>query len=94
MDASCNSYVPPYTNGMNNEQAKTLISANIRKRMADRKWTIRHLSRKTGDPVMSLHDAMSGKSLPRAGMLYRIAKAFDDDIDDLFSSPTKTRVSA
>lgn len=75
-------------------EAKRNLSTNLRRMLAERDWSVRDLAERTGDPVMTLHDSISGKALPRGGVLTRLADAFSVRVDDLLSATKeKTRVA-
>jgi len=70
---------------VNDKTTRIVLAANIQKLMAARDWSVRELSRQTTDPVMTIHNTISGKSLPRAGVLTRIADAFGVTVDQLLA---------
>ena len=79
---------------VNDQTARAILSENLQKILLAKKWSVRKLARETEDPVMTVHNAVKGQSLPTAGVLYRIAEALDVAVDDLFVVAKKTTKSA
>lgn len=71
---------------MNDDLARILLTTNIERLLRERNWSQRRLARETGDPVMSIHNVVSGRHLPTAGLLVRIADALESRLDDLFEA--------
>ena len=70
-----------------NQQIAANIAANIRRLLGDKGWSQRELSRRTGDPHMSVVNVLTAEHTPSAGLLARIAEAFGVKSDDLLSDP-------
>ena len=71
---------------MNDKMARSVLRTNLEILLDSKGWTVSDLQRATKDPMMTLHNIVNGRNLPRAGILLRIAKAFGVTIDDLFDT--------
>jgi len=71
------------------EEVAKRLAANISARMAEMDVSQNALSRKTGDAVMTINDIVNGRSVPRAGILARIAEALETTVDSLIHGGTK-----
>jgi len=69
--------------------AKRNIAANLHRLLDDRGWSQSHLSRLTGDPLMTVSRAVRGENLPGVGVLARFAEALDVSIDRLVGPPPR-----
>ena len=79
---------------MSNEEAAKNIAANVEKLLGSLGWSVRKLSRMTGDPHMSVVNALSGAHVPNAGILARIAEALNVSTDELVRGRKKSRRTA
>lgn len=79
---------------MNDTQTREVLARNLRRAVLEKGWSLRRLARECGDPVMSIQNALSGKSLPKAGLLFRAARALGVSVDSLFEVRIKQRHSA
>lgn len=66
-----------------------VLSANLTMLLESKGWTLRELAAHTGDSISTLHGIISGKSLPRAGLLKRLADAFEISVDQLYDPNLK-----
>lgn len=85
-------YANEYNGGMSNvndEIALAVLSANLQRELEARGWSIRELARKTGDPVMTIHNAVSGRNLPKVGVVVRVADVLGLPVDALFEARAK-----
>ncbi len=69
---------------MDDAVAKSLISENLRAILRERGISCRELARLTGDPSMTVNDAVNGRRMPGAGLLKRMATALEVPVDDLY----------
>lgn len=74
---------------IDNTTALIHVSTNVRDILETRAISQRELARRTGDPVMTLHNLLSERSMPNGAILARIAEALEVKIDDLFKPPAK-----
>ena len=80
---------------ISDDQAKKNIAANIRRLLAARGWTQTDLSEAAHENKMTISNVCTGKHVPGAGLLARIAEALDVSIDRLVDSPPeKSKTSA
>lgn len=78
---------------ISDEQALRNISANIRRLLVDRGWTQLDLAERTGESSATLSRLTRGYHMPGAGLLARIAEAFDVSVDRLVNPPPKKIVT-
>ena len=69
---------------MNDTQTREVLSRNLKRAIRAKGWSMRRLSIECGDPAMSICNITLGRSLPKAGLLFRMAKALDVSVDSLF----------
>jgi transcriptional regulator with XRE-family HTH domain len=74
-----------------NEEVAANIRDNADRLLDEKGWSQRRLSRETGDPHMSVVNALSGDHVPNSGILARIAEALGVTADELIDSPPKPR---
>ncbi len=75
---------------VSDQEALQNISANIERLLEARRWTQRELALKTGESENTISRVRRGLNLPLAGLIIRIAEAFDVTIDRLCSPPPPT----
>ncbi len=78
---------------MKDKVVLAVLSANLTMLLESKGWTIRELSSHTDDSISTLHGILSGKSLPRAGLLKRMADAFGITVDELYDPQLKKNLS-
>lgn len=76
-------------NVIDNDTALTHVATNVRDILESRAISQRELARRTGDPVMTLNNLLSERSMPSGAILARVAEALGVKIDDLFQPPRK-----
>lgn len=69
------------------EQVQTNIAENLSRLLADRKWSQSELHRRAGVSQVAISLILSGQRMPGAGVLARLAEAFDVSIDRLVGRP-------
>lgn len=67
------------------------ISANLTRLKDERGLSYKAIADMTGDPVMTIHNAIIGKNMPGTGVLARLAEAFGVSVDELIQKPTRQR---
>ena len=70
---------------------KSRLASNLRAHMARTEMTFGELSRRTGDPPMTLSDVANGKSCPNVAIVCRIACVFGLSVDELLADPTRRK---
>lgn len=70
---------------LSDAEVKTRVSANLKRHLDRSGISQRELARRTGDPVTTISGAITGKSVPGAGVLTRLASVFGVSVDDLLS---------
>lgn len=76
------------------EVAMAVLAQNLKAALDARDMSQRELSRSTGDPIMTINDIVNAKSLPRIGVVVRIADALGLSIDELFEARKKSPASS
>lgn len=79
---------------MNDDTARAVLTDNLQALLREKNISVRQLAKQVGDPLMTIHNAVAGSSLPRAGILVRIADALQVSVDSLFDSRKKAAKSA
>jgi transcriptional regulator with XRE-family HTH domain len=69
------------------DDVKQNVAENIRRLLLDRGWSQSELSRRTGEPVMTISAICNAKHVPGVGIVARIAEAFDVSVDRLVGTP-------
>ena len=72
-----------------NDEVAANIHENADRLLEEKGWSQRRLSRETGDPHMSIVNALSGDHVPNSGILARIAEALGVTADELIDAPPK-----
>lgn len=75
------------------EKLLKIISANLSMLKDEHGYSIRDLADITGDSPMTLFNTLSGKHMPRSGVLIRMAEAFRVSVDSLLEPMPATRGS-
>lgn len=71
------------------------LAANMRRLISDRRLSQMELSRRTGETQPTISNILRGKHLPSAGIVFRLAEAFDVSVDRLLSAaPEASRQTA
>ena len=70
-----------------NEDVAANIAANVERFLDKRGMSQRQLAHKTGDPHMTIVNAINGVHIPNSGILARIAEALGVTTDALISDP-------
>ena len=79
---------------MNDKVVQAVLTANVALLLEVKGWSLRELARQTEDSVTTLQGITSGKSLPKAGIVKRIADAFEISVDQLYDPQLKKNLSA
>lgn len=66
-----------------------ILSINLSRLKAESGWSYRDLEGMTGDSFMTIHAVVTGKSMPGAGVLSRLAEAFGVSVDSLLTAPSR-----
>lgn len=74
---------------VNDAKTREVLAYNLQRFLAERGWSVRKLARTSGDPVMTIHNIVRGRNLPKAGVLVRVAEALEVAVDALFELPPK-----
>lgn len=74
---------------MSNDETAQAIHANVQRLLDQRKMPVRQLSQATGDPHMTIVNAISGVHVPNSAILARIAEALGVTPNDLIYGPRK-----
>jgi transcriptional regulator with XRE-family HTH domain len=74
---------------LTDDQAKALISQNVERLLEKRGINQSKLAELSGESEMNISRLISGKSMPRAGLLARVAEALEVTIDRLLMEPPK-----
>ena len=77
------------TTTLSDSDVRANLSENIRRLLADRGWNQSHLSRLAGENHATISRIINGKQMPTAGIVARIAEAFDASADRLLQAPPK-----
>ena len=74
---------------VNDTKTREVLSRNLQKCLRERAWSVRKLAKESGDPVMTIHNVVRGRNLPKAGVLVRVAEALQVTVDSLFDPGQK-----
>jgi len=74
-----------------NEEVATNIGANLRRILEEKGWSQIQLSRETGDPHMTIVNAIRGQHNPSAALVGRMAEALGVTTDELIAPPPSPR---
>ena len=74
---------------IDDQQAKRNIAGNLDRLLSDRGWTQTALAKATGDDQSRISQLLRQQHMPGAGLLGRIAEAFDVSVDRLLAVPPK-----
>jgi transcriptional regulator with XRE-family HTH domain len=72
---------------ISDDRAKLNIAGNVRRLLRDREWTQAELATKTREQQATISRIVNGLHIPGAGVLARIAEAFDVSADRLLAEP-------
>jgi transcriptional regulator with XRE-family HTH domain len=72
---------------ISDDRAKRNIAANVRRLLQDRQWTQAELATKTQEKQATISRIVNGLHVPGAGVVARIAEAFDVSADRLLAEP-------
>lgn len=75
--------MPGIAEPLTDTEVKRRVSANLKRHLDRSGISQRELARRTGDPVTTLSGAITGKSVPGAGVLTRLASVFGVSVDAL-----------
>lgn len=80
---------------LTDEQRKAIVSANLKRLVADRGISQRQLAELTGYGVMTINDAINGKKMPGGGLIANLAEALKTTTDEILgTSKKKSRQTA
>ena len=65
------------------------IAANVRRLLEARQWSGRELARRTGEEPTTISRITRATNMPGAGVVARVAEAFDVSLDRLTGPPPK-----
>lgn len=74
---------------LTDNEAKAVISANVKRLLGERNMSQAELARATEEDTAKISQMIHGKKLPSAGFLARIAEAFGVAADDLLAFAEK-----
>lgn len=74
---------------LTDDDAKSLISANVKRLLDERDMSQAELARATGESTARISQMIHGQKLPSAAFLARIAEALEVAADELLSPPEK-----
>jgi len=72
---------------IDDQRTKRNIASNVARLLEDRGWTQTQLADATGENQPRISQIVHGVHMPGAGLLARIAEAFDVSIDRLVADP-------
>lgn len=75
---------------LKDSEAKSNVASNLKRLLGECGISQRELSRKTGDPIMTINDVVNGRTMPGAGILARIAEALSVSVDAILGSDKKS----
>lgn len=79
---------------MTDEDAQGVIARNVSRLRTDRNLSLGEVGRRAQTSAGAIRDIEQNGRMPGAGLLTRLAEAFDVSIDELFVTRKKTRKSA
>ncbi len=74
-------------NTLTDDAVKQNLGANVRRLLDDRGWSQTLLARRSGENDAMISRILHGKQMPTAGVVARIATAFDVSADRLCQAP-------
>jgi transcriptional regulator with XRE-family HTH domain len=74
---------------LTDEQRKAVVSANLKRLVADRGMSQRQLAELTGYGVMTINDAINGKKMPGGGLIANLAEALKTTADEILGTSKK-----
>lgn len=76
------------------KEAAARISANLKRILAERGWTVLKLAERANEPQNSVYRTVRGENEPGAALLCSLADALGVSADSLLEIPKKRRNSA
>jgi transcriptional regulator with XRE-family HTH domain len=74
---------------LTDEERKAIVSANLKRLVADRGMTQRELADLTGYGVMTINDAINGRKMPGGGLVANLAEALKTTADEILGMKKK-----
>jgi len=74
---------------LNDDERKAVVSANLKRLVAESGLSQRELAALTGYGVMTINDAINGRKMPGGGLVANLAEALKTTADEILGTKQK-----